>query len=78
MRHQGHFSSLNGHQDYVRAIDYSSQTGRLFSASDDGMLYMWDLNAEKIMQKYQFADEGAPVVVDLREESKEEAKQPPE
>jgi hypothetical protein len=42
------------------------------------MLYMWDLNAEKIMQKYQFADEGAPVVVDLREESKEEAKQPPE
>ena len=38
-------------------MDYSSQLGRLFSASDDGKLYLWDLHVEKIMQKYANYDE---------------------
>jgi WD40 repeat protein len=56
VREQGPFSSLNDHSDYVRTIDYAKQRGSLFSASDDGQLFMWDLNAEKLMQKYNFAD----------------------
>ena len=56
VREQGPFSSLNDHNDYVRTIDYAKQRGSLFSASDDGQLFMWDLNAEKLMQKYSFAD----------------------
>ena len=55
-REQGPFSSLNDHSDYVRTIDYAKKRGSLFSASDDGQLFMWDLNAEKLMQKYNFAD----------------------
>jgi hypothetical protein len=37
---------------------------------------MWDLNAEKLMQKYVYADEGkSSIRVDMRrEESKEEQK----
>ena len=31
--------------------------GRLFSASDDGKLFMWDLHVEKILQKYSSYDE---------------------
>ncbi len=53
---QGPFSSLNDHSDYVRTIDYAKIRGSLFSASDDGQLFMWDLNAEKLIQKYSFAD----------------------
>ena len=53
------------HEDYVRSIDYSKHLGRLFSASDDGKVFLWDLHAEKLMQKYQNYDEtgyinGAP------------------
>ena len=76
VREQGPFSSLNDHSDYVRTIDYAKQRGSLFSASDDGQLFMWDLNAEKLVQKYSFADQAAaqPMLQD-REESKEEQKQ---
>ena len=31
--------------------------GRLFSASDDGKLFMWDLHVEKILHKYNTFDE---------------------
>ena len=31
--------------------------GRLFSASDDGKVALWDLHSEKLMQKYQNYDE---------------------
>ena len=31
--------------------------GRLFSASDDGKVSLWDLHSEKLMQKYQNFDE---------------------
>ena len=27
--------------------------GRLFSASDDGKIFLWDLHADKLMQKYE-------------------------
>jgi hypothetical protein len=59
----------------VRTIDYAKIKGSLFSVSDDGHLFMWDLNAEKLMQKYAFFDDGqASIKVDKRndEESKEE------
>lgn len=71
---QGPFSNLCDHTDYVRTIDYSRHRGSLFSAADDGTLAMWDLNAEKLLQKYNYADQGV-VRVD-REESKEEQKDP--
>ena len=41
----------------MRKIDYSQSMGRLFSASDDGKLFMWDLHVEKILQKYSSYDE---------------------
>lgn len=31
--------------------------GRLFSASDDGKVSLWDLHSEKLMQKYQNFDD---------------------
>jgi hypothetical protein len=40
----------------------------LFSCSDDGQLYLWDLNAEKLIQKYTISDEKAK---GLREEQKD-------
>ena len=73
---QGPFSNLCDHTDYVRTIDYSRQRGSLFSASDDGTLSIWDLNAEKLMQKYMFADQRIVRVDVAREESKEEQKEP--
>lgn len=42
------FSTLKDHDDYVRCIDYAKQSGRLFSASDDGKVFLWDLNQEKL------------------------------
>ena len=54
---QGAYSTFNDHEDYVRLIDYSQSMGRLFSASDDGKLFMWDLHVEKILQKYNTFDE---------------------
>ena len=37
------YSTLEDHNDYVRAIDYSP-SGKLYSASDDGEIKIWDLN----------------------------------
>ena len=54
---QNAYSTFNDHEDYVRKIDYSQSMGRLFSASDDGKLFMWDLHVEKILQKYNSYDE---------------------
>jgi WD40 repeat protein len=50
------FSTLNEHQDYVRCIDYSLASGKLFSCSDDGELNLFDLHAEKLLQKYEIWD----------------------
>ena len=37
-------------------------SGRLFSASDDGKILMWDLSVEKLLQKYEVVEkEGAEV-----------------
>lgn len=54
---QSAFSTFQDHDDYVRCIDYASSHGRLFSASDDGKIFLWDLHAEKLMQKYANFDE---------------------
>jgi len=51
------FSTLDDHNDYVRRLDYSKETGRLFTASDSGQICLWDLLAERIVQKYNVADE---------------------
>lgn len=40
----------------MRFIDYSRQLGRLFSAADDGSILMWDLNCEKLLQKYEIME----------------------
>ena len=49
-------STLNDHEDGVRFISYSKAGGRLFSASDDGKVLMWDLSVEKLLQKYEIAE----------------------
>jgi WD40 repeat protein len=46
------YSTLNDHTDYVRSLVYSSESFRLFSASDDGKICEWDLNNHKILQHY--------------------------
>lgn len=38
-------------------MDYSKSVGRLFSASDDGKVFLWDLNAGKLVQKYENFDQ---------------------
>jgi len=42
------YTTLDDHNDYVRAIDYGRH-GKLFSASDDGEIKLWDLNCEKML-----------------------------
>ena len=37
------FFTIDSHNDYVRAMSYSRQSGRLFSVSDDGTLIINDL-----------------------------------
>ena len=54
---QQSISVLHNHTDYVRTMDYSVNLGSLFSASDDGKIFLWDLNVAKIMQKYSNFDE---------------------
>lgn len=55
-------STLQDHEDSVRFICYSKVSGRLFSASDDGKILMWDLSVEKLLQKYEIVEkEGAQV-----------------
>lgn len=49
------FTTLDDHTDYVRAIDYG-RSGRLYSASDDGEIKLWDLNSEKLLQRYALLD----------------------
>ena len=41
------YSTLNDHEDYIRTLVFASKVDRLFSASDDGKVLMWDMNAEK-------------------------------
>ena len=54
---QASISVLQNHTDYVRTMDYAINMGRIFSASDDGKLFLWDLNVEKVLQKYSNFDE---------------------
>lgn len=49
-------STLQDHEDSVRFIGYSAKIGRLFSAADDGSILMWDLNHEKLLQKYEIME----------------------
>ena len=37
-------------------MDYSKSVGRLFSASDDGKVFLWDMNQAKLAQKYDNFD----------------------
>lgn len=37
-------------------MDYCENLGRIFSASDDGKVLLWDLQVEKIIQKYANLD----------------------
>ena len=50
------FSTLYDHDDYVRCIDYSLASGKLFSCSDDGQTNLFDLHVEKLLQKYEIWD----------------------
>ena len=43
------FCTLLDHDDYVRCIDYSLASGKLFSCSDDGQMNLFDLHAEKLI-----------------------------
>lgn len=54
---QGSISTLQEHTDYIRTMDYSKNLGRLFTASDDGKIMLFDLHVEKIMSKYSNFDE---------------------
>ena len=54
---QGSISVLQNHTDYVRTMDYAYNMGRIFSASDDGKLFLWDLSVEKVIQKYNNFEE---------------------
>jgi len=46
------FSTFTGHQDYVRAMSYSSQSSRVFSISEDGHLAALDLRHEAILSEF--------------------------
>lgn len=37
----------------MRFIDFDPCCGKLYSASDDGDMKVWDLNCEKLMHKYR-------------------------
>lgn len=41
--------TLNDDSDYVRAIDYSEYKHALYSACDNGIVRMWDINLGKIV-----------------------------
>ena len=43
------FSTMNDHEDNVRCIDYSKVSGKLFSAADDGQIFLWDMLCEKLI-----------------------------
>jgi WD40 repeat protein len=41
--------TLNEDYDYVRTIDYSNFNNTLFSAADNGIVRMWDINVGKVI-----------------------------
>ena len=43
------FFTIDQHKDYVRAMSFCKQSGRLFSVSDDGVLIVNDLMEQKIV-----------------------------
>jgi WD40 repeat protein len=45
------FHTLDNHADYVRAMSVS-ESGRLFSISDDGTLQITDLNEGRLVQEF--------------------------
>lgn len=47
------FYTIDSHTDYVRAMAYSKDAGRLFSISDDGQLMIHDLSEQSLIQEYQ-------------------------
>lgn len=48
----GSFYTIDHHNDYVRAMSYSSEASRLFSVSDDGALIIQDLNQGAVVREY--------------------------
>jgi WD repeat-containing protein 32 len=36
--------TLRGHSNWVKNIEYQSQTGRLITSGFDGSIYMWNIN----------------------------------
>ena len=63
------FYTIDSHQDYVRAMAYSKEPGRLFSISDDGQLMIHDLSEQGMVAEYntlrgkypQFGNQYVPV-----------------
>jgi len=43
---------MNMHNDYVRAMSFSQQCGKLFTVSDDGKLAISDLNQMKLAKEF--------------------------
>lgn len=46
------FYTIDSHSDYVRAMAYSKEPGRLFSISDDGQLMIHDLSEQGMVAEY--------------------------
>lgn len=63
------FYTIDNHSDYVRAMAYSQEAGRLFSIADDGQLMIHDLSEQGIVAEYntlrgkypQFGSQYVPV-----------------
>jgi WD40 repeat protein len=63
------FYTIDSHQDYVRAMAYAKEPGRLFSVSDDGQLMIHDLAEQGMVAEYntlrgkypQFGSQYVPV-----------------
>lgn len=49
--------TLNEDYDYVRAIDYSNQNQALYSAADNGIVRMWDLNIGSLKSELELQAE---------------------
>ena len=41
---------LEGHQSGINCLQFDSETGRLYSKDDDGILMLWDLNSNPIIE----------------------------
>lgn len=57
-------STLDDHDDYVRAIAYSPVQGKLFSAADNGVINLWDMTSERLVQRYKGIDNKEEVKVE--------------